>query len=336
MDSGQYRTALVEAATIEAFESARNSTERTRVLEQAVAAVESQTDAIQDRQRGAVAAYNRGRITTTAFVQRLAVVDAESRRLVQFVETLDTTASRTPGYSMPNSLRTRLQSLRAEPIVYQGSVRTSVGQSLTGKSDEFSTYVETTDDGVVLAQLAGNRYIRESFITSQFQQPGPDQFSRSDQPAISAAYERARTLYPWTFNNTITNPSATGYGSTSVYQISVDHTQGRLVSYIDGTTTNVFREVQVKRLSRIPMDITATSSATNLTVEAGLTHQGGPVRLNVTDPETDDPVDARIRLDGQFVGETGRDGRLWAIQPHGPVTVNATDGSRSATLQLGG
>ncbi len=336
MDNGRLRTSFNETATLQAFRSADNSTARTAIVERTANRIDNRTAALQDRQQRAVSAYNRGELSAEAFLQRLAVIDAEAQRFDTYIGTVLRTTSRTPGYSLPNSLRTRLESLRVEPIILQGPVRTNVRRSVSGEDDAFGVYIETTNDGIILARLAGNRYVREALLADEYQQPGPDQFKQGEQAPISTAYERAQTLYPWTFENAITTPSATGYGSTPIYQISVDHTQGQLVSYIDGTTTNVFRETQEKRLSRLPLTGNATNSTDALGVRARLSHESGPMNVSVVD-ETGEPVDARVTLNGQFVGQTGSDGALWAIQPHGPVTLNATTSAgERVTLQLDG
>lgn len=337
LERSRLQTELNESATLTAFQSAESATARTAIVERTANRIENRTETLRTRQQRAVAAYNRGQLTSNAFLQRLAIIDTEAYQLRQYIEGVLRITSRAPGYSLPNELRTRLESLKVDPTVLQGPIRNSVGRSLSGETDEFTVYVETTDGGLVLARLSGDRYVREAFIANEYRQPGPDQFSQGDQAPISAAYERARTLYPWTFENSITVPSATGYGSTAVYQISVDHTQGVLISYLDGTSTNVFRETQEKRLARLPFTINATTSTSNLTLTAGLTHESGPMNLSVVHAATGTPADARVTLDGQYVGQTGTDGTLWTIRPHGSVTVNATTSSgESVTLDLGG
>ena len=336
LEQSQLQAELNESATLQAFESAASSTNRTVIVERAANRIQNRTDALRTRQERTVAAYNRGDISADTFLQRLAVIDTEAPQHRQYIDAVLQRTGRTPGYSLPNDLRTRLESLKVGPTVLQGSLRNSVGQSMSGENDAFRVYVETTDGGIVLARVTGNRYVREAFLDSEYQQPGPDQFAEGEQAPISAAYERARTLYPWTFENSITVPSATGYGSTSVYQIKVDHSQGVLTSYIDGTTTNVFRETQEKRLSQLPVAINATNRNRNLTIAAGLTHESGPLNVSVAHTATGDHADARVTLDGQYVGRTGPDGTLWTIRPHGPVTVNATtETGERVTLDLG-
>ncbi|MFD1586297.1 hypothetical protein ACFR9U_04845 [Halorientalis brevis] len=336
-ERSRLQTELNESATLKAFQAADSTTARTAIVERAVNRIENRTETLRTRQQRAITAYNRGDLSTDAFLQRLAVVDTEASQLRQYIDGVLRRTGRTPGYSLPNDLKTRLESVKVEPTVLQGPIRTSVTQTMAGESDELDVYVETTSDGVVLARLSGGRYVREAFLASEYQQPGPDQFAQSDLPQITAAYERALKLYPWAFNNSITSTSVTGYGSTSAYQINVDHSQGVLTSYLDGTTTNVFREVQEKRLSRLAIARNATNRTSDLTITAGLTHESGPMNVTVADTVTGDPVDARITVDGQFVGETGLDGSRWTIRPHGPVTVNATTSTgEHVTLDLGG
>jgi hypothetical protein len=190
-------------------------------------------------------------------------------------------------------------------------------------------YFEASATGIVISRAAGNSYTREAFLGSQYRVGGVDQFAQSEQAPISAAYDQARRLYPWTIENDITNPSATGFGNTSVYRITIDHTQGTLISYLDGTTTQVFRELQDKRLSALPTE-SAANTTTNLTLVVNRTHDSGPMEVLVREFNSTRTVDAQVSVGNQVVGRTGADGRFWTVEPRGAVTVTAVapDGDR--------
>lgn len=336
VETGRQETRLVEGATIQAFESADNDTMRTAVLERASRDLENRTVALERRHERAIAQFTAGQRSTGAFLREVAVVDARASELQTTGATLLRTARQAPGYSLPIGVRTRLESLEAGPVLLQGPVRSTAGQAIVGSTDSAAVYVEATDDGVVLARITEDRFVRETY-RSGTPRSGEDTFSENGQAPINTAYERARTLYPWAVSNGITTPSANGYGNTPVYRITLDHTQGQLVSYLDGTSGDVAREIQEQRLSRLPVQSNRTNATAELRLVANLTHTSGPMALTVRDPVTNETVDARVRVDDQFVGTTGADGRLWTVQPPGVVTVQArTAANETATVRLTG
>ena len=331
LDSNRYRTRLLEATTLRAVEDAPNNTARTRAVRAAADEIANRTEALQRRQATAVREYNRGDISSTTFLREIAVVSARAAELRASIDRLLRTADEQPGYSPPIPLQTGLESLRAVPTLLQGPVRGQAAAAISGRAPRTLVYTETTANGVVLARVSGGRYVREAFLGERVA------LDADNQLTITSAFDQARSVYPWADDNRITTPSATGYGSTAVYRITIDHTQGRLITYIDGATTETFREIQRKRLGALPTRTVSVRNA-ELTLRANRTHETGPVELRVSDTDTGEPVDARLRLNGQFVGTTGQDGRLWTVQPTGPTAVNATtrDGRTVETTVLGG
>jgi hypothetical protein len=144
-------------------------------------------------------------------------------------------------------------------------------------------------------------------------------------------------LYPWAFANDPSARGARGFGNTSVYRISVDHTHGSLVSYLDGATQNVFREVQRKQLVSIPLDTRVANNTTSLRLQVNTTHESGPMHVEVTRPKTGLPVVSEVTVDGERVGTTDTDGDLWTVRPRGPTRINATTASGDrVTLRFSG
>lgn len=331
METEQLQTRFNTTVALRAFASAPNRTRRTAIIERAATRVQNRTQHLENRQARAIRQYNQGSISTDVFLQRLAVIHAESRYLT---DSIDTLLQRASGYSVPNSLRTRLEGLKAKPATLRGTIHSRVAGSLSGEDAEFTVYVETTTGGYVLARIADGRYVREASLAANYREDGIDQFTQEIKIPTSAASDYAGQLYPWGISHLISRVNPGGYGDTSIYRITIGHTQGRLESYISGVTKRVFRETQNKRLSRIPINGTATNTTTALNITANLTHKTGPMQLTVSRDEI--PVDARITINGQFVGRTGIDGQRWTIRPHGPVTVTATSANESVRLQLPG
>lgn len=322
VESSELRDQFLEESIFQAFNDAESTQERTAVLRQAANEIESRTTTLRELQGQTLREYNRGAISTPMFLRRLAVMDARARELTVAVDRILQEVGQSPTYSLPNTLRTRFQNLRSRPTLLRGPNRARVRQAIAGVQSPTQMYVEASGTGIVIARASGNGYTREAFLGSQYQVGGVDQFAQGNQAPISAAYDQARQLYPWTIENDITNPSATGFGNTSVYRITIDHTQGTLISYLDGTTTQVFRELQDKRLSALPTSSAANTTA-NLTLVVNRTHDSGPMEVLVREFNSTDTVDARVSVGNQVVGRTGADGRLWTIEPSGAVTVTA-------------
>ncbi|MFB6143065.1 MAG: hypothetical protein ABEJ30_06950 [Halorientalis sp.] len=329
MDAGRFDDRLVVASLERRLERAPNDTARTQAVEAAVADLRANIGALERRQARAIQRYNAGSLSIGAFLHEMAIVDARARSISTTIDGVLTTAARQPGYSLPISLRTDIESLRATPSVYRGPIRQRLGRAVTGDLERVSVYAETSANGVVLARASDSRYVREAFLGSQHDPDGRNQID------ITTAYERVRTLYPWADRNRVTVPSARGYGDAAIYRINIDHSHGRLIAFIDGATTEVFREIQEKRLAVLPHETSVVRGA-NLTLRVNRTHESGPMSVAVSETDGGDPVDARVTVDGQFVGRTGADGRLWTIQPTGSARVNVTAAAgRTVDLTLG-
>ena len=317
MDSGRFGDRLVGAAQRQAFESTPNETARTEALEVATVTYERRIGALEQRQAQAIRRYNAGDLSTASFLQEMAVVDERARYLSGAVSDLLARATGRPGYSLPLGLKTRIESLQMTPAVLQGPVRGQAALSVTGESAPTPIYTETASDGVVLARTTGNEYVREAHLTSAYAPDG------DGQSTIENAFEQSRAVYPWADENR-TAASADSYGNTAVYRITIDHTQGTLVTFISGGTERVFREIQEKRLRSLPITGNVSTTTDDLSLTVNETHENGPIEVRTTDPATGDPVGARIHLDGQYVGSTGPTGHLWTAIPPETAIVNAT------------
>jgi hypothetical protein len=62
----------------------------------------------------------------------------------------------------------------------------------------------------------------------------------------------------------------------------------------------------------------------------------GPMAVRVARNATGIPLDAEVTVDGQVVGRTGDDGRLWTVQPIGETTVSVrTSGNATVETTVG-
>lgn len=307
----------------DADERARLIRQRTRDLEQRVAAV---TAAHREARR----AHTDGTATASATLRRLARVDAaatKANRLRNLLENRSALATpRQPYQRTLDNLAVDLSSVR-------GPVTRQIRQTLSGSIDGRPIYLETVGEtGLVAATTDGQRYYREAFDATAREEGGPNRFASGSEIGIGVAYSRAAELYPWIFRNNVAPPPARGFGNTSVYLITVDHSQGSMATYLDGTTETVFREIQQKRLAAVPTESLGVATDDGLRLTVNGSHRSGPVEIRLRRAADRAPVDGEIRVNGRVVGTTGADGRLWTVQPSAGFTVNATRGDDAVAV----
>jgi hypothetical protein len=59
------------------------------------------------------------------------------------------------------------------------------------------------------------------------------------------------------------------------------------------------------------------------------------MELSVTNNATDTPVNATVAINGEVVGSTGDDGRLWTLAPRRDIRISVTtDSGRSVSERL--
>lgn len=321
----------------EAFAAAETPEQRREVLRRSRDRIATRITDLRERERAALDAYNAGDIGTQAYLARLARIHAGATRLETAVGRLSEYASGVPEAPVTDD---EIASLRARLLPLQGPVRERAIRSLTGEDERMRTYVTTSTTGVVLATLtgpAGEQYVRTAYLASARMPGEPDQFEGGEDHPFTVARDRAQELYPWVFENrlalSIGDPLLYRAG---VYPVVIDHPhgvsrRGDLVTYLDGATTDAFLEHQYKRTSRLPTETLGTNESDGLRLVVNRTHAGGPLDVRVTTTNGTD-VDAAVTLNGDDVGTTGLDGRLWTIAPDGRISVNATANGETVSV----
>jgi hypothetical protein len=328
---------------VESFTGAGTAAEREVAVELAVARLDRRVAALERRERTALAEFNAGDVTPRTYLRELAVIDTRadelSRSLTQLYEFVDSMRD-------PPVTPTRIAELKARLVGFRGPVRERVTGAMRGETGPVRVFVETSETAVVLATVTGSefnrQYVREAYLPSARDPDGTDGFRTDRGYDLEGARQRASELYPWTFENA--GPTSTGLRTgepylyrAGVYSVTVDHphgtaTQGDLVTYVDGATGEVFREVQFKDLSEIPTREPRVNRSGGLYLGVNRTHAGGPVSVRVLSNDTGEPVDATVSIDGEPVGTTGSDGRLWTVAPREAFTVTVRTGGRNVTV----
>lgn len=278
--------------------------------------------AVRTAQLDARTAYLDGSLSGTALARQLAILDARAAAL----ESLRTTVERRTASLNPQPRRTltNAQNLEARLETLRGPAIQRLRERFVGNASTGAIYVSVAGpEGLVVATLEGTTLHREAVDEGSRDPAGENTFAGSGEPAISVALRRAAEIYPWAFEHGNAAQPLRGYGDTAVYRITVEHSQGRLSTYLDGATGDVFREIQRLRVGAIPPTSRQVTTADGLRLRINTTSDTGPMAVRLSGNGTDIPLDAAVTVDGHAVGRTGQDGRLWTVQPVGQVAVTA-------------
>lgn len=311
-----------------AYANATTEQERVALIRAEINRLATRIDALESRQSAALEAYNDGDISTRRFVAELAAVDAGA----QSVETqFDRIVERT-GVFMPGELQTRIDNLRAELVPLEGTVRDRAARAMAGETPATGLYTLTSPTGIVVTSTDGERFYREAYLAANRDPDGEDNFvSEEDSTGINPANARASELYPWAYSQD--SPEISRQGTTAVYTFVIDHSQGRLVTNLDGATQNVFRETQVLRTNRVPTN-TFENETETLAVRVETAFGTGPMEVVVTDPVTGESLNATVRVGEYRVGTTGTDGSLWTTAPHRTRVVTVRTETDVVTVEV--
>lgn len=311
-----------------AYANATTEEARTALIRAEVNRLAARIDSLESRQSDALGDYNDGDISARRFVAELAAVDAGAESVEsQFDRIVDRA-----GVFMPSELQTRINDLRADLIPLRGPVRDRVAAAMAGERPSTDVYMLTSSSGIVVTAVDGERFYREAYLAANRDPDGEDNFvTGDDSTGLIPAIDRASELYPWVYSRT--SPGISRQGASSVYTISVDHNQGRLVSNIDGATRNVFYEIQTLQTNRVPTN-TFENETETLAVRVQTAFGTGPMEVVVTDPATAEPLNATVHVGEYRVDTTGADGSLWTTAPHRTrvVTVRTEDGNASVEV----
>jgi hypothetical protein len=310
------------------YENTTGQQARLDVLHDEVGRLERRVQDLELRRNRAIDAYNSGDLGTESFLRELAAIDAAARG----IESQFNRIRQAAGLELPSDLTTKTTNLEADLLSLRGPVRQQVAQGMAGSRDSIPVYTVTSQTGVVLTSVQGSLYYREAYLGQNRDQVGTDRFvTDSDPSGVSTANNRATQLYPWVYDNIRSGPDVETIGNTSIYYVRLGHPHGSLDTYLDGRTESVFREFQGKSLDALPVT-TSSNVSDGLSLRVNRTHSTGPMELVVTDNATGDPVDATVVVNGDEVGSTGSDGRLWTLTPQRAVRVSVTtDTGRSVT-----
>lgn len=300
-----------------------------------VAAVRSEVDRIERRigvldrrYERTLSRYGSGEWTTDRTLRELAVIDAVARGIGYRLRRIGATVPA----DLPQGLAARISRLELDLVEYTGPVRDRVGEAMAGTRDGTTTYLAAAVDGVVISQAEGLYAYREAYLAGNRAETGENKLvSNEDLKGFRNAINRVSELYPWAWSNTI-RPDV-DIVEDAAYRFSLDHPHGQLDLYLDGRTTQVFKEVQRPQLSLLPVE-PITNATDSLVLQVNRTYGTGPMEVVVTD-QSGTPLNATVTVNDYRVGSTGTDGRLWTITPYADVRVVVeTDDGRTVSVSF--
>lgn len=324
----------VATGTLESRLAVTQGEAQRELLGDATERLANETAALERRQAAAIRSYNGGETTTREFLATLARIDRTAASLERRAVLLRNVSRSTFADESPvadNISRTR-SSLRR----FQGPVRDRIADSVAGRSDEARVFVATTEQGVALSTIDNRTYIREVYRGFLWQSGGTGLNSTEVSNAVSEAYPEI-----WEARN-----RTSGTGSADAFVLTVSHPGGRLDAHVRGDNRRVFREVQRLPLSTYPPGPSANRSLNGLVMRVDRTYPGGPLRVNVTDQRTGEPVNTSVAISSigdpglVTVGSTGGDGVLWTLGVGGSqqgytITASEFEGSRVVVVVTG-
>jgi len=301
------------------FDAADTDANRTAAYDATISAIEERTDQLHARTDETIAAHARGTIDAETLLRERAAIGSEAARWHAVVRELEAVDDERLGYDLPADQDVRLANLTGRLTVLQGPISDRTARLAAGTTSPQSIYVESSSSGYAFALMEGDTYIRETYLGDEYEPTAPDSFAEASANRIEAVLARATELYP-----TTTSEGVSGFGSTSIYRYNAETEGGVMTVYLDGGTRNAFREGHQSDAPVLPVSDTVTARNGTVALRVNRTFTTGPMEISLVDPVTGTPVQGTVWVNDDRVGTTDAEGSMWAIEPRGEVTVEAT------------
>ncbi|SFR36638.1 hypothetical protein SAMN04487947_0492 [Halogeometricum rufum] len=316
-------------AAVDRIDAADSEDRKQQLILQELTTIEQAAISLRASQQAAIRAYGEGDIDSRTLLIRLAVIDIHAQALQDRNERIQRVARSVPDFSVD----ARTASLGRELDTFTGPVRQHSVAVLTGEADPARFFVQTGTDSVVLSTIRDDTYVREVY-RGDIRRRGSGLLT--DLEALNATSQAYPNAFALQFRQNGTNIVGTEDNS---FLVRIQHERGRLYSFVDSGSQQVFKEFQYRPLETMETDPTEGAVKDGLELTAYQTYPGGPVRITLNTTESGDPADALITVGPRggrsvVVGETGADGSLWTMAPGQEYQVTAIRGNSVVLLTV--
>jgi hypothetical protein len=312
------------------FNGLSSKNARTNLLIRELIPIGERTEKLVREQHRAIRAYANGNLSEEAFLRKLAAIHRAASALDSRLEKVESLALRIDVFYLDNKMQ------HITPLVTSllGPVRERVVDALEAGAGVPEVSVEATESAVVLSLVEDGRYVRESFFHDNLQFDGSMNSRYNGTLQLdqgTKAFSQAAKYYPWVWGQ-LRDIDQTPWGNA--YRYTPTHRHGQLTTYLDGYSGWVFREVQNLRLSALPTTTIRNVSDAGLRIVLERTYPGGPMRVEVYDAASGNPVDAAVSIGPESVGATGGDGTLWLVEPRTDYALAVSQGAENVSVTV--
>lgn len=302
----------------------------TDVARDTLVEIETRLSELDQRQERLFEQFSTGELSNERLVRELARLEVTA---TQYRE-LSTFAQNQARIPSDTSLSHRYRNLASETTLLSSPLSDRIERVVTGNAEPLTVYFQSADDALVMATANESAYYRQATVRSNRDRTATDLFRASGLPAPQAAFERANELYPWTAADVLA-PNVQGYGNSSVYLFSANHSHGELNTYLDGSTQAPFHENQRKEPGSVPISLTTTNTENDLRLIVQSTAPTGPMLINLIGTGSEAPSEVTFTINGDSIGTVEVGEELWTVQPVGEFQVTArTDGNATVSVTV--
>lgn len=278
---------------------------------------EARVEDLADREQRARDRYRDDEIGTTTYLGTIGAVNSEARALEARMDDLEELAAPYP------DLQDRVTGQQTRTVHYVGPLVDDVGAAVGGGDPTVQVAVAAGENGFSISAIRGGTFSREIVRTDARDTAvgGVD---------LDAAQERIAELYPWSWANK-GDVSINTVGE-DVFRFQLSHDHGELESLLDTSSGAVYREVQTKSLSNLPVAPGPETTERNRTLTVSAPRPGWPVRIQVLN-RTGEPVEATVSVEDEQLGQTGSE-PIWYLSPAEPFNVTARADGRTLDLAV--
>lgn len=317
-DSAALHAEYLSGTFQQAMANANTEANRTAIRRQMLARIAKASDRLRERNRAAIEAYAADDLTTEEFLVERARITTRADELHDVLSSIHDSL---PRFNSPEDLAAAVNHHRGQLRVLQGPISVAAANRTARGDVGGSFYVEASDSGYTLAHIADGTYHRETFLGSDWDPGGTDQFATNPEGALDAALNRSATLYPWVVDN---KEARGGVYVAGIYWRSWELPGGRLTVYLDGATTDVFREHQSRVLLAFNRTEVVNRTVDSVRFTVDRTYETGPAAVTLSDATTGEPLDGTVTIGDRDAESVGADGTVWFVEPRRDVAINAT------------